>query len=107
MKRNSLLLVLGLMVFGSMNAFACQHCFVEHDPPYEAICVTRTFGGFYCDFPSPVDCVEVGDCSPQALPAETSQWTIASVERLDGQRTITATSPMKSAQLAPKAVRQH
>lgn len=100
MKRISLLLVVVLMALGSADAFACKQCRV--DTGGNDICVTRPEGGFSCDFSA--GCTEVGVC-PALAAAETSlasQWTITSVERLDGNRTITSTA-VQAAQLAPKS----
>jgi hypothetical protein len=112
MKRiTPLLVAVGLcLLLGSGNAFACKHCTFDRNNPDCSICVTRISGGDYCQF-SPPDCVfceEIGICGGGApvgqLPLAT-QYTVASVERLDEQRAITATGPVKNAQLAPKSTR--
>jgi hypothetical protein len=110
MKRISLLLIVVAlcMLFGSSSAFACARCGIDHNNPDCAICRYGVlFGGDDCQF-SPPDCSfceQVGTCggglaSAAHLPLAT-QFTVASVERLDEQRTITATGPVKHAQLAP------
>src|SRR5436305_3793999 len=112
MKRNSLLLaavVLSLLV-GSGNAFACKHCTFDHNNPDCSTCVNRLAGAVSCQF-SPPDCAfceEIGICGGGAPVSQLSlatQFTVASVERLDEQRTITATSPVKNAKLAQSAAR--
>ena len=113
MKRNSLLLaavVLSLLV-GSGNAFAtCKRCTFDHNNPDCSTCVNRFAGAVACQF-SPPDCVfceEIGICGGGAPVSQLSlatQFTVASVERLDEQRTITATSPVKNAKLAPSPAR--
>jgi hypothetical protein len=104
MKRISLLLVVVLTMFGSIDAFACAHCTISHNPPYDDICVTRAAGGVYCEFyGSPAFCEEIGICGGGVAPLETalaSQWTVASVERLDEPRQ--STNAVKAAHLASK-----
>jgi len=110
MKRISLLLVAVALclLFGTGNALACKHCTFDHNNPDCSICVTRLAGGDYCQF-SPPDCVfceEIGICgggAPVSRLSLATQFTVASIERLDEQRTITVTSPVKNAQLAPKS----
>lgn len=104
MKRISLLLVLALLVFGAIDASAsCKVCRLHMGT---FVCATVIEGAVSCQFDFD-NCTEVGVC-PSARLAQASslsQWTVASVERLDEQRSITVT---RTAQLAPKpAVRNH
>src|SRR5258707_12346689 len=84
MKRISLLGI-GMSILGSIDASGCRICSFLHNPPYSAICVTRTAGADYCQFDTgdPDFCLEVGDCGPLARTTVTAQYVVASVERLD------------------------
>src|SRR4051794_27777252 len=97
------LLAVALLLLGSVNASAvlCKHCHVPTDE-----CRTVHFAAAAsCDY-SEGFCEPVGQC-PSAQAAElplASQYTIASVERLDGQRSITAP---QTARLATKPAPKH
>ena len=95
------LLAVALLLLGSVDASACRHCHVTTDE-----CRFVTFpAAASCDF-SQGFCDEVGTC-PSAQAANlplASQYTIASIERLDGQRSITAP---QTARLATKSNPKH
>ena len=103
MKRISLLLVvIVVMALGSVDAFACKVCTLHLG---QEVCVTRAEGAQFCTF-SGESCIENGVC-PAAAPVHTAlatQYTVASVERLDEQRPVT--SPVKTAHLAAKPAHQ-
>lgn len=93
MKRISLLLVAIALctLLVSPSAFACARCAIDHQNPDCAICrYGALFGGDDCEFYPPLCdlCDEVGDCGGglastiSEVPLAT-QYTVASVERLD------------------------
>lgn len=105
MKRISLLAVVALMLLASVDASACVVCRF-HSGTWT--CATVADGFDHCDW-NFEDCVEALPLCPPQLAAQTplaTQWTIASVERLDGQRTLTANIPVKAARISPKPSNQ-
>jgi hypothetical protein len=105
MKRTSLLVVVAaLMLFGSVNAFACARCGI--DRAGNAICLDRLLGGEDCYIPSDDYCEVVGTCTTAATANQTtlaSQYAVASVERLDEPHA--PAGAMKTARLAHKTTR--
>jgi hypothetical protein len=96
MKRIILLFVVLLMAFGGANAFACRVCIFVGGG---WTCPPRPEGAIYCDL-SGGDCIEIGVCPALAARASlATQYTIASVERLD-QRILSPANAVKTARLA-------
>jgi len=98
MKRTILLLAAVAMLAGSIDASAtCWRCRFIDDT-----CIINAGTFSFCD-DSQGFCDAGGDCGAAAPANDTvlaTQWTVASVERLDGPRTAPAT--MKVARVAPK-----
>ena len=101
MKKMIPLIALATLLLGSASASAtCFQCYFANNTCH------ATLGDFAqaCDFSSG-DCVEVGVCIGAAptIPPLATQWTIASVERLDRPRTADhAGQNTKVARVAPK-----
>lgn len=98
MKRISLvLIVIAVMALGAINASACVICRYTH--PFEdgGHCVYVNFDNAdSCTWINGC-CEEVGECTIGAAQASLAeQYTIASVERLDKQRVLTATNAVKT-----------
>jgi len=95
------LLAVALLLLGSVDASACKHCReITNECKFVTFAAAQS-----CDFSSGF-CEPVGQC-PSAQAANlplASQYTIASIERLDGQRSITAP---QTARLATKPAPKH
>lgn len=101
MKRTYLfLVVLALMVFASVDASAaCKVCRF-HQGTW--LCPTVAEGATFCDFGGGDDCTEVGTCPALNHASLATQYTIASVERLDEQRIVAPANSVKTARLSNK-----
>ncbi len=83
MKRMTLVVFAMLLMLGAIDASAsCRIC-----RPSDDACVIRLDGALGCDYTFGF-CQEVGVCPPGFAPTAkdvpmASQWTVASVERLD------------------------
>lgn len=101
MKRIPLLLiVVVVMAFGAVNAsattcYACRHVF-------QCVVTTDYPAADACGFEDGC-CYEIGTtCGAIARVSLASQYTVASVERLDQQRITTASNTIKTAQSSPQ-----
>ena len=103
MKRISLLLiVIAVMAFGSVSASAaCVQC--RFHAGNEFCALTDPPAADSCAFDGGGCCFEIGLCTGAAAQTSlASQYTVASVERLDEQRIITATNTIKTGQSSPQ-----
>ena len=87
------------MVFASVDASAVCHVCRFHQGTW--LCPNVAEGATFCDT-SNDDCIEVGECPAPLRASLATQYTIASVERLDEQRIVAPANSVKTARLVNK-----